>query len=278
MQYSNPKIPEGINTSLEHPLKEFFILSLGVFLVLGVALGVLVVSADYVAQRIPFSFEKTLAEKYRDDLPADNEIRRELQTLAERTSAAMELPEGMSIQVHYVDEATVNAYATLGGNVIVYRGLLARLPHENALVMILAHEIAHIKHRHPIRSLGRGVVTGLAFAALFGTGGDDLVAKVLGRSGLLTLLSFSRDQEREADRTGYEAFFELYGHGSGALDLYQVFLENDGQRALTFLSTHPLTESRIDDLEQLADDHGWPSDGLVVQLPKEIGALVESER
>ena len=30
MDYSNPEIPEGINTSKQHPLKDFFILSIGV--------------------------------------------------------------------------------------------------------------------------------------------------------------------------------------------------------------------------------------------------------
>lgn len=51
--------------------------------------------------------------------------------------------------------------ATPGGHVIIYRGLLEKIPNENTLVMLLGHEIGHIKLRHPVKALGKGVVIGL---------------------------------------------------------------------------------------------------------------------
>ena len=64
--------------------------------------------------------------------------------------------------MHYDASDTVNAFATLGGHVVIYRGLLEKLPNENVVAMVVAHEIAHIKHRDPVAALGRGVAITLA--------------------------------------------------------------------------------------------------------------------
>ena len=64
-----------------------------------------------------------------------------------------------------------NAYATLGGNIILTRELINSMSSENALSMVLAHEIAHIKHRDPIRSAGSQVFLYAMFSIL-GSVGD----------------------------------------------------------------------------------------------------------
>ena len=87
---------------------------------------------------------------------------------------------------------------------------------ENALAMVIAHEMAHIKHRHPVMALGRGVVIGLFLASLSGFNGDRVVGRIVNNTGMLTLLKFNRDQEREADRTALAAVAGNYGHVAGA--------------------------------------------------------------
>ena len=59
MEYSNPEIPENINTTKEHPLKEFFILSGGIIGCIVVAVLVLSLLAETLAARIPFSGSST---------------------------------------------------------------------------------------------------------------------------------------------------------------------------------------------------------------------------
>lgn len=68
--------------------------------------------------------------------------RARLRALAAKLAAVMSLPPGMDVTVHYADEKAVNAMATLGGNVVFYRGLLERLDSEDAVATVLAHEIA----------------------------------------------------------------------------------------------------------------------------------------
>ena len=129
--------------SREHPLKEFAILTGGVLLVVALAVGALAFFADALAQRIPFSYEAAVASAYEDSLPAANPARDQLQALADRLGPVMELPEGMAITVHVVEKDIVNAQATLGGHVIIYRGLLEALPHETLIRQLARQNLAN---------------------------------------------------------------------------------------------------------------------------------------
>ena len=270
MEYSNPKLPEGINTTREHPLKEFAVLSAGILLVIVVVVTALAFSADLLARRIPFSYEQAMVSSYPGSAPPAHPADEILQPLALRIAEVMELPEEMTITVHYQDSETVNAAATVGGHIVLFRGLVSELPSENALAMVMAHEIAHIKQRHPIRSLGRGAVLWLSLMAVLGVEGGDFTSSAMTGAGILTLLTFSRSQELEADREALAAVDTLYGHTAGALDLYQVLLERShgsAEELPAFLSTHPLTHDRIRELEAIQKDQGWSTTGITKPLP-----------
>lgn len=232
-------------------------------------IAALALSADYLTRYIPFRFEQKLFEGSRSTIPEPHEFDRRLELLADRISHAMDLPDDMEITVHYGDVEEVNAYATFGGHVVINRGLIEKLPNENALAMVIAHEIAHIKHRHPIRSLGRTAVVVIAVLAVAGAQGDDVIGTFIGDTGALTLLSFNRDQEREADRSALEAVASVYGHVAGALDLYTILLETHREKHFTapvFLRTHPLTEDRIQMLKAIQYEKGWDDSAPVTPL------------
>lgn len=266
MEYSNQQLPEGINTSTEHPLKEFVILTTGVLGVIFLALLLLAILADYLADRIPFSVEQRIASTWFQEAPASTQMQQYLQQLGERISLAMELPEGIRIQVHYNDGDTVNAFATLGGHVVIYRGLLQKLTTENALSTVMAHEIAHISHRDPIRSVGRGVVIGLGVSLVSASVGDAMVESLLGQGASLSALQYSRSQERAADEAARDALLSMYDHVHGARALYEVLLEQHGQQeGVEFFSTHPNTLDRIAALKSL--EQQAPQDARLTVLP-----------
>ena len=68
--------------------------------------------------------------------------------------------------MHYSPDKVTNAFATLGANVVFYRGLLEKFDNEDAVAMVMAHEIAHAKLRHPAASLGRGIAVGLTLSLI----------------------------------------------------------------------------------------------------------------
>jgi len=242
----------------------------GGLVALAVALvAILSWSAQYLAAWIPFSYEQDMASSYVDklDTPA-SPMQSYLQQLADGLADKMQLPAGMTVTVHYVDSDTVNAFATLGGHMVIYRGLVEASPSENALAMVIGHEIAHIKHRDPITALGRGVLVGSVLAVLTGINGNSLAGKVLGDTGLLTTLHFSRSQESEADRAGLEAVELYYGHVADAGKIFEHFRaqEKQGLSLPAFFQTHPASRNRLETLRALAKQHGWSLKGELTPL------------
>jgi predicted Zn-dependent protease len=216
--------------------------------------------------------EQKIASKELLEEPENGPMQSYLEALTERIVRAQQLPEEMVITVHYLDDNTVNAFATLGGHIYMFRGLLEKLPNENSLAMVLAHEIAHIKHRHPIRSLGRGVTIGLALSMLSGAMGDMMANQIVGNTGMVTSLTFSRDQEKESDKTALETLMVLYGHVVGADQLFMVLQSAGGAMKIPeFFSTHPLSEKRIHHIYDFGRKiSSSTTDGQTTPLPKEF--------
>lgn len=271
MKYVNPKIPEGINVSNQHPLRELALLLGGILALLGSILLILSLTADLIAVRIPFKYELELIQNFPIPEGKDSDIENYMQSLADRLALAQELPDDIPITVHYVDDSTINAFATLGGHIILFRGLVENVASENALSMVISHEIAHIKHRHPIRALGRGVVVGLAMAAIFNVSGNNAAGSLLGNTGLLTALSFNRAQEIAADETALIALERVYGSVSGAETLFELLLEAEKGNFIKspeFFSTHPDTLNRIKNIRATALKAGWATNKPLEPLPE----------
>lgn len=276
MQFENRTPDESVNYSIEHPLKEFAWLVGGVIGSLFIATLLVGYFAGELAARLPYRYEKALAaraapllqEGTRD--PHSIAIEQALNQLAARLAQHMPLPEGMAITVHYQDTDEINAFATLGANIVIYRGLLARTPDENALAMVLAHEMAHAQLRHPARSLGRGVALGIILTTINSSMGHNAASGALNTTGELSLLNYSRAQERDADAAALTAITALYGHAGGAQDLFRI-LETASTTPsavrVSMLSTHPLSQERIDSVGTRAQQHGWVMNGARTPLP-----------
>jgi len=282
MEYINPEIPEGINTTKEHPLKEFFILTIGVLGAIVIAVIILSLLAEKLAVYVPFSVEQQLIPDnfFTEIEENNNEAAIYLQGISDQLARQIELPEDMQFMIHYSDSSIENAYATLGGNIYIYQGLLDLLPNENAVAMVVAHEMSHVYHRHPIIAMGRGVVIGLLLSAISGLSGDMFVGQVVGDAGVLTLLTFNRDQEREADRTALEMLVKHYGHVEGADELFKLLhdRQTDEYEPLLFLSTHPLSDERIVNIDKYANEMGWTLIGETTPLPDFMQTHKSSEK
>ena len=270
MEYENRPAPEGINVTDQHPLVDFFWMLATVALLATVLIVTLSLSAGWLARQIPMAQENRWAEAFSAQRPVDlseTALRKQrfLQELADRLSPVMALEPDTIIKVHYIEEDDViNAFATLGGNIVIYSGLINTADTENALAMVMAHEIAHIKHRDPIMALGRGVAVALGLSAIGGLSDTAMAQQVLGNVGLLTALSFSRAQEHAADEEAIAALLALYGHLNGAATVFEKLQSREADLVPEILTTHPLTEKRIDRLVQATVVQG---DGEATALP-----------
>jgi predicted Zn-dependent protease len=310
MEYENPPIEEGINYSSEHPLKEFLQLLLGVSMLVIVSIVVINLLIGILAKQIPFEFEQKMAESVNliellgeegldgnlynssakslepallsDELRLKVARKQYLQLIADKISPAMNLPEGMQLTLHYSDSDQVNAFATLGGHIVFFEGLLAKLGSEDELAAVMAHELAHVKLRHPIVAIGKGLTMATLAASISGASGSSAGNWLISRSANLSLLKFSRDQEAAADAESAAALVSIYGHIGGAYALFQHFAEIEGASEDQFavaeiFRSHPYSEVRWLALKKLALQQGWLTQGptLPLQLPQRV--LSESE-
>ena len=158
-----------------------------------------------------------------------------------------ERPE-VNWQVFVIDDSkTVNAFATPGGYLYVYRGLLETADNEAELAAVMAHETGHVVARHAARSLvmvyGLDAMTSLAAGKNPGLAAQ-LTSSIAGK-GLM--LAHSRADETEADEYGAR-----YASGAGYdprafatfFDRLQK-VEGSSPAVLTYLSDHPATGDRI---------------------------------
>ncbi len=283
MTYSNPQLPEGINAGHDHPAKELFLFGGAILAVTVVFCIALFGAAQLLAPYVPFSWEQKLAGSLEESLELtpsfeDAATQRRLQVLADRLSAVMALPEDMSIRVYYLDDAahdgqgsdrsggTVNAFATLGGNVFIFAGLMRLLPDENALAMVMAHEIAHVKNRDVISGMSGGLLVGATLGLILGDAGAFATLGEL--TATLSALSYGRDREEAADAEALAALVALYGHAGGYRELFSILTNANAGSGDTpeFLSSHPDGARRIETLEALAKARGWPLEGTRTAL------------
>jgi predicted Zn-dependent protease len=221
-------------------------------------------AAAWLAPALPFSVEQRVAQTMKLDAlaatmmgggqptPAQRVIEAALQARADRIARALQLPADMPITLHYVAGDTVNAFATLGGHVTVFRGLLARLRYEEELDAVLAHEIGHVQHRHVVQHLSRGVVATAALG-LIGIRSASVSKWLIGDAQQLQQLAYSRDAEREADATAMRASQRLSGSTRGMVELFTLFdtlqRTQPGLAHLPWLQSHPLPRERARDAE-----------------------------
>ena len=268
MRIENPPVPEGINAPDRHrPLRDFFVqgtLALGVF-----ALCLLVLSAvaGLLAPRLPFSWEHRAAARFWSPVPASPE-EAALNELAARVAHAMALPPDMPVTIHYWPACEINAAASLGGHIVVLGGILRRMQSEDELAALLAHEIAHVQHR----DVARGVLRGIAAALLLA--GVDSVSPVFSGATSLATLSFSREQERQADAAAARATAALYGHTGGAIALFSRLREIPGAQAqgLELARSHPDFPRRLQTVRTQSRQLGAPETGTLTPLPAALQA------
>ncbi len=265
MEYENPKVAEGINVSKTHPLTDFAGLLAGVACIFFTAIAIIYLLAVWLLPYVPFSIEQTILASYEGDTffstdPTDEEqrIQRYLQGLANDLIADTNFPEEITLTVHYLDSGQKNAYATLGGNILVHSGLLQAVKSENGLAMVLGHEIGHIVHRDPIMTLGRGTIAVGAIALLSGFSQTNVANTIFSISTESLLYSFSRDQERVADAYSLQLLTDHYGHQHGADEFFNHIQEMDGNifadsSLAEFFSTHPNLEERIERINKVLD-------------------------
>jgi Zn-dependent protease with chaperone function len=148
-----------------------------------------------------------------------------------------------SIQASVLSSPIANAFALPGGKVYVFSELLAKADNADELAGILAHELGHLSHRDSMRNLiyngGTSFLIGLLFGDITGSG-----ALIFASRSVVTA-SYSREAEQNADSFAIDAMHRLGRSPRPMGELLFRVTGKEGDKSLTILSSHPLTEDRL---------------------------------
>ena len=155
------------------------------------------------------------------------------------------------------NDKVVNAWCMPGGKIAVYTGLLKITKNKHALSIVMGHEIAHAVAKHSIerQSQAATINLGTQVADIFLGGAINRTRNTVGRNTGMDIFSlgiynpFGRKQETEADYLGL-IFSSLSGYDiRESVKLWErMALKNKGKEPPQFLSTHPSSKKRIENL------------------------------
>jgi predicted Zn-dependent protease len=174
------------------------------------------------------------------------------------------------------DNKQVNAFAAPGGVVVVNSGLIALASTPEELAGVLAHEVAHVEHRHSLSQMIENVGTVAALGMLLGDWSDTIAGSMATQ---LLSLKYSRNAELDADRYGMQRMIAAGIDPARMADFFDKLSDKDkGPAATAILSSHPASKERARALrEQLAGQPArryepLPIDWSRVQAARQAGA------
>ncbi len=186
-----------------------------------------------------------------------------------RLVAASERPD-LTYKVTILNSGAVNAFALPTGQLYVTRGLVALANDTSELSSVLSHEMAHVLAKHATIREDQARQAALVSHVVTEMGTDpDLPALALAKSNL-TLASFSRTQEFEADGIGVgisaRAHFDPYGAARFLTAMERNAALKAGKpsldpRSQDFLSSHPATPERVQNAQVNARQYSAPAQG-----------------
>ncbi len=156
-------------------------------------------------------------------------------------------------EVNLIGKNQINAWCMPGGKIAFYSGILDKLQlTDDEVAMVMGHEMAHALREHARERIAKTQATGIGLslaAQWFGFGQLGSAAASLGTQ-LLTL-SYSRDDETEADLVGLEIAARGGFDPHASVTLWKKMQAASGDKGgmLSFLSTHPSGPNRIKKLE-----------------------------
>ncbi len=177
-------------------------------------------------------------------------------------SAKDDLPDAQWEFVVF-DSKEANAFCLPGGKVGVYTGILPITQTEAGLATVLGHEVAHAAAHHGAERMSQatamqaaGQLVGIGAAAAGASATTQSLVSVayptLAQYGVL--LPYSRKQESSADRIGLTYMARAGYDPAESLNFWKRFAaynqEHGGGKTPGFLSTHPLDEVRIKQIEE----------------------------
>ena len=185
-----------------------------------------------------FFFTKPKVSNKNENITKLENIRDKIVPLDKNLQGKSEFP------IYEVPEKQINAFITPNGSIFFTKGLLKEIQDEEVLTFVMAHELGHYAHRDHLKSMSRQIIVAL-ITSMFASENKDINLTVNSISGL-SGLTYSRRQEKEADRYANRTVYRLYGNNKGAVKFFKLLkTKEQSPEFLQYFSTHPSTKQRL---------------------------------
>jgi predicted Zn-dependent protease len=161
-----------------------------------------------------------------------------------------------SMQFHFVNSETLNAFTTGGNHMYIYTKLFQTVKSEDELASVMAHEFAHVYGRHVQGGMNRQYAILAAAAAAGGAGyalgGTDNGLQYAGYGAGLGMLAgqfvgmgFTRKAESNADEMGFQFYAHAGWDPDKFDDFFQQMIDMGLDQGSEMLSDHPSMSNRV---------------------------------
>ena len=222
----------------------------------------------YTAHAVSPSEEAELGRKFaleaRAKLPLieDVEVTGYVNRIGQKIVAALG-DQPFNYRFYVVRDSSINAFAVPGGYIYVHAGLVTRASNDDELAGVLGHEIGHVNAHHLARQ--QEATQLMNYAALLGmllSVVQPAIGAGAAAANAAAQLQYRREFEQEADYLGARYMRQAGYDPRGMLDFFKKLL--DEQRttpvfARPYLLSHPLTDTRLTNLEAVLRTHQWDS-------------------
>lgn len=176
-----------------------------------------------------------------------------------------------------LDSNELNALATPGGFIFVTSGLVKRMPDEDALAAVLAHEIGHVVLQHGVKAISRAnarealLMIGQEAASSTGNAYVSQITSTFGDSvkdisETLLTKGYSRGQEYDADEYAAKLLARAGYSPRSAVTMLEKVKAAEGSSKGGWMATHPSAEDRIDEVEDVIGDLPKPGQSANPEL------------
>lgn len=250
-----PKVPdEEVNYDKEHPIKDVLSMLAIIIVSFGILLFVLDFSSRYIAHFVDLETEARIFNSETFAFLDKGKPQQEIDVFVNELWLPFDEERKISFHPSILNTSEPNAFMSVGGKLSITDGLLKDIKNRNGLAFVICHELGHFYHRHVIRRVGRG----LGIKLLFSLAGIGDMKKVLNFAGQ----SFSRGDETEADKFAVSCVQKRFGHLKGFDEFFHLVMSKEtALDKIPFLSTHPVTSSRLTNIVTEATKKGFSLEG-----------------
>ncbi len=231
---------------------------------------------------IDYNSERTIGESLalegfgRYGMPVNNSALQKYVNLVGMSVARNSLRPEIPYAFVVVDSPLQNAFACPGGIIFISSGLLNTIETEAQLAGILAHEVAHVGHKHALKTIQRARffkgVGKITSATMEGEKGKQFEDMIGGLENVLFDKGLDKNMEFEADLSAMETAYRTGYDPNGLVEVLRELkrIEAVSPKKGSWFSTHPPLSERIEKCKSQLKK--YPDGASLAELPDRLRA------